>query len=225
MSYTERPLYEDRADAGRVLATRLRHFHSDSDALILALPRGGVPVALEISRELEIPMNLLIVRKLGVPGQEELAMGAVASGDIVVLNRAVIHQLRIPKEQVTDAIRRERLELARREQEFRGGSPELRDRKIILVDDGLATGSTMQAAVQAVRSQSPRNVTVAVPVAAAESCARLRAEVDALICVATPPEFGSVGAFYRNFSQTTDAEVRALLDRASYPNPKARTSA
>ncbi len=221
------PLYADRAEAGRVLASRLGGFRGNPDAIILALPRGGVPVGFQISLQLCLPLDLLIVRKLGVPGQEELAMGAIASGDVVVLNRDVIRELHIADEEIQEVIARERIQVARQEQEFRGGLPaaEVRNRIVILVDDGLATGSTMQAAAQTMRARSPKRLIVAVPVGPVESCAQLRQEADQVLCAATPSPFGSVGAFYRIFNQTTDEEVRALLKRSRDSGGEIRQSA
>ncbi len=216
MTYTGGPLYADRAEAGRVLASRLRGFSGDPDAIILALPRGGVPVGFEISRQLNLPLDVMIVRKLGVPGQEELAMGAIASGNVVVLNRVLIRQLRIAEEDIQRIIERERIQVNREEEDFRGWRPaaEVRNRTVIVVDDGLATGSTMEAAAQTIRARAPKNLILAVPVGPVESCARLRGQADQMICSATPSGFSSVGAFYRVFNQTTDEEVRSLLEQS-----------
>jgi putative phosphoribosyl transferase len=169
-------------------------------------------------------MDVLIVRKLGVPGREELAMGAIASGDLVFLNRGVIRSLKIPAEDIEQVIRRERDEIARREKELRRSRPaaEVRDRVVILVDDGLATGSTMQAAARTVRARSPKRLIVAVPVGSADICAELQLEADQVICAATPSHFSAVGAFYRSFSQTTDEEVRELLDQSYYHRTEVR---
>ncbi|HVJ04476.1 MAG TPA: phosphoribosyltransferase [Candidatus Saccharimonadales bacterium] len=226
MTYPGNLLYADRAEAGRVLASRLSGFLGNPDAIVLALPRGGVPVGFEISRQLRLPLDLLIVRKLGVPGQEELAMGAIASGNVLVLNRDVIRKLRIADETIQQVIARERIQVARQEQQFRAGPiAEVRNRTLILVDDGLATGSTMRAAAQTMRTHCPRSLIVAVPVGPVETCAQLRQEADQVLCVATPSPFGSVGAFYHIFNQTTDEEVRALLERSRDSSSEIRQSA
>jgi predicted phosphoribosyltransferase len=209
-------LFRDRADAGRVLAGNLQAYADRPDVLVLALPRGGVPVAFEVARALHAPLDLFLVRKLGLPGHEELAMGALASGGVRVLNDEVVRLLRVPPEVIDLVAAEERQELARREQAYRGDRPPLdvRDKTVILVDDGLATGSTMRAAVAALRRLGPRQIVVAVPVAAAETCAELREEVDDMVCVRTPEPFRAVGLWYQDFSQTSDEEVRELLQRA-----------
>lgn len=205
--------YRDRADAGRALAADLLAFAGRPNVLVLALPRGGVPVAFEIARLLRAPLDVFVVRKLGVPGHEELAMGAIATGDIVVLNREVLSMLRISREDLDAAIGRERLELARRDREYRDSRPppQIGDRLVILVDDGLATGSTMLAAVRALREEHPQRIIVAVPIASREAVALLRGEGVEVVCLATPEPFYGVGWWYQDFSQTTDAEVRELL--------------
>jgi predicted phosphoribosyltransferase len=205
--------YRDRADAGRALAADLLAFAGRPNVLVLALPRGGVPVAFEIARLLRAPLDVFVVRKLGVPGHEELAMGAIATGDIVVLNREVLSMLRISREDLDAAIGRERLELARRDREYRDSRPppQIGDRLVILVDDGLATGSTMLAAVRALREEHPQRIIVAVPVASREAVALLRSEGVEVVCPATPEPFYGVGWWYQDFSQTTDAEVREQL--------------
>jgi predicted phosphoribosyltransferase len=218
MEATPRALpFRDRRDAGRVLAERLRHYAGRPDVLVLALPRGGVPVGYEVAQALGAPLDVFLVRKLGVPGHEELAMGAIASGNVRVLNRDVIAMLNIPAHVIDDIAAREEVELQRREREYRGDRPPLdaRGRVVILVDDGLATGATMRAAAASLRRHGVARIVVAVPVAAEETCEALRPEVDEMICAVTPQPFYAVGAWYEDFSQTDDAEVRALLHRAS----------
>jgi predicted phosphoribosyltransferase len=208
--------FRDRSDAGRALAAALRHYSNRNDVMVLALPRGGVPVAYEVARELGAPLDIFLVRKLGVPGHEEYAMGALAEGGAVVLNRDVIQQLGIPPRAVDSVIEQERAELERRARLYRSGRapPEVRDRVVILVDDGLATGSTMRAAVQALRSLRPARVVVAVPVAPPETCEALRDVADEVICLRTPEPFFAVGLWYADFAQTLDSEVRELLEQA-----------
>lgn len=209
--------FQDRKEAGQALASALREYAHRDDVVVLGLPRGGVPVAFEVAQELGGTLDVFVVRKLGTPGQEELAFGAIASGGIRVINRDIVDALGIP-EHVIDAItRREESELERREQQFRYERPPLdvRGKTVILIDDGLATGSTMRAAVAAVRAQTPARIVVAVPVAAASTCNRLRPEVDEMVCLCAPKEFYAVGEWYRDFRQTTDDEVRDLLQRAS----------
>jgi predicted phosphoribosyltransferase len=208
-------VFEDRRDAGRVLAQALQPLRGRRDAIVLGLPRGGVPVAYEVACALDLPLDVFIVRKLGVPGQEELAMGAIASGGTVVINSAVVHEFAIPSEVLEAVTKRERLEIERREREYRDGRPPARieGRTAILVDDGLATGASMRAAARALRPRAAR-VIVAVPVASKTTCDEFRGEVDQIICATTPQPFFAVGMFYRNFEQTTDQEVRALLSQA-----------
>jgi predicted phosphoribosyltransferase len=210
-------IFRDRSDAGRTLAARLTQYGGRNDVLVLALPRGGVPVGYEIARALHLPLDLFVVRKLGTPGQPELAMGAIASGGVLVVNRDVVDALGIPDYLVRQAAETEQQELARRERQYRGERPplEVHGRTVILVDDGLATGSTMRAAAAALRRMEAARIVVAVPVAAPQTCEQLRAEVDELICAATPEPFLAVGQWYRDFSQTTDDEVRELLERAA----------
>jgi putative phosphoribosyl transferase len=211
-----RSRYRDRFEAGAVLAGRLSGLAGRPDLLVLALPRGGVPVAFEVARRLGAELDAFVVRKLGVPGQEQLAMGAIASGGIRVLNESVIGALGIDQETIEAVAAKEQRELERREKLFRGDSPppQIEDRTVVLVDDGLATGSTMLAAVRALRQQSPARVIVAVPVAAPETCEMMEAEADDVVCAATPEPFHAVGLWYEDFEQTSDEEVRELLERA-----------
>lgn len=208
--------YRDRAEAGRHLAEKLDAYVDRPDVLVLALPRGGVPVAYEVARALNAPLDVMMVRKLGVPEHEELAMGAIASGGMRLLNESVVRSLRISPEVIDQVAKTEQAELERREREYRGDrpQPELRDRTVIVVDDGLATGASMRVAVVALRRRRPARLVVAVPVAAAATCAEFRYEVDEVICASTPEPFHAVGLWYEDFSQTTDAEVRELLQRA-----------
>lgn len=208
--------FRDRSDAGRVLATHLAAYAGRPDVLVLALPRGGVPVAFEVAQALDAPLDVFLVRKLGVPGHEELAMGAIASGGIRVVNPTVVHDLRIDQDTIDAVAAREEQELARREAAYRGGRPEpdVAGRSAILVDDGLATGATMRAAIAALRQRGPRRTVVAVPVAAAATCDELRREVDEVVCVRAPQMFYAVGTWYADFSPTTDGEIHALLARA-----------
>lgn len=211
--------FSDRRDAGRRLARALERYAGRPDVIVLALPRGGVPVGYEVARALGAPLDVFLVRKLGVPGQEELAMGAIASGGGRALNRYVLDSLGIPDRVVESVTAMEREELARRERVFRGSRPPpgIGGRTVILVDDGLATGSTMRAAIEAVRARGPTRLVVAVPVAAGETCAELADAVDDMICLATPEPFQAVGLWYEDFTQTGDDEVRALLARAAEP--------
>jgi predicted phosphoribosyltransferase len=206
-------IFRDRRDAGRQLAARLRRYADRSDVLVLALPRGGVPVAYEVAQELNAPLDVFLVRKLGVPGYEELAMGAIASGGVRVLNEDIVNYLRIPDE-VMDAVAiREQRELERRERAYRGDRPppDVKDRVVILIDDGLATGSTMRAAAESLRLEKPRRIVVAVPVSSPETCNQFRSEVDEIVCAFTPEHFQGVGLWYEDFSQTSDEEVSELL--------------
>ena len=210
-------LFRDRSDAGRQLAAKLAAYADRSDVLVLALPRGGVPVAFEVARELHAPLDVFLVRKLGVPGHKELAMGAIASGGVRVLNEDVVRMLRI-SDDVIDAVgAEERQELERRERTYRGNrpAPDVRGRTVILVDDGLATGSTMRAAIAALRQQRPARIVVAVPVGAPETCAEFQGEADEAVCARTPEPFYAVGLWYGDFSQTTDEEVHDLLERTA----------
>jgi len=209
--------YQDRSEAGRLLAERLAKYKNRPDVVILALPRGGVPVAYEVARALNAPLDVFVVRKLGVPGQEELAMGAIASGGVRVLNEDVVQMLRIPKEVIETTAAIETEELERRERLYRGDRPGLdaRGRVAILIDDGLATGSTMRAAAVALRRLQPSRVVIAVPVAAGSTCNELSNEVDEVICADTPEPFYAISLWYRDFTQTTDDEVRELLARSA----------
>jgi predicted phosphoribosyltransferase len=209
--------FADRRSAGRLLATRLSEFAGRRDVIVLGLPRGGVPVAYEIAVALRAPLDLCSVRKLGVPGHEELAMGAIASGGANALNYDVIGALGISREEMQRVAERESLELERREAVYRGDRPrpEVSGKVVILVDDGLATGASMLVAVQALRERKPARIVVAVPVGPLETCAMLRSYADDVICYATPRRFGGVGAWYDDFAQVSDAEVRDLLSRAA----------
>jgi predicted phosphoribosyltransferase len=210
-------IFHDRAEAGKFLATKLTRYANRPDVFVLALPRGGVPVAFEVAKALEVPLDLFIVRKLGFPGREEAAMGAIASGNVIVLNEPMLHELPIPRQVIQSVVDRERQELKRREKMYREGRPKLdvRGKTVILIDDGLATGSTMRAAAQALRKKSPKRLVVAVPVGAATTCDEFRSEVDEVVCGIEPPHFGAVGAWYQDFSQTSDEEVQWLLEEAS----------
>ncbi len=205
--------FRDRFEAGRILAHELRAYAGHPDLLVLALPRGGVPVAFEIAHFLRAPLDVFTVRKLGVPGQPELAMGAIATGGLAVLNRAVIDELRIPEEVIDRTIEAERQELDRRERAYRGDRPppQIKNKTVILVDDGLATGASMRAAIAALRLREPAAIVVAVPVAAREVCQQFAREVTEIVCAITPELFYAVGLWYRDFGQVTDEEVRALL--------------
>jgi putative phosphoribosyl transferase len=215
-------LFLDRSDAGRVLAKKLQHFAGRTDVLVLGLPRGGVPVAQEVASALGAPLDVFVVRKLGVPGQEELAMGALAPGGVRVLNRDVVEVLGISDEVVEAVTRREQEELERRERLYRGERPALAvaGKIVVLIDDGLATGSSMRAAAAALRQRQPARLMVAVPVAARATCDELRTHVDELICTAMPTPFHAVGQWYRDFAQTSDEEVSELLRRANAPPPR-----
>ena len=206
--------FRDRRHAGRVLATQLEQYRGRAGLLVLALPRGGVAVGFEVARELVAPLDIFVVRKLGVPGHEEYAMGAIASGGVRVMNP--LPGLTVSPEAIAAVVEREQVELVRREQLYRKQRPavSIRGRTVIVVDDGLATGSTMQAAVLAIRQQHPLHLAVAVPVGAPDTCAALRQQADAVICAATPEPFRAVGLWYQNFPQATDDEVCALLEEA-----------
>jgi len=207
--------FRDRVEAGQRLAEALRRYAGQDDVLVLALPRGGVPVAAELADALGAPLDLMLVRKLGTPGHEELALGAIASGGAIVFNDDLLAALGIARDTIDAIIERERKELARRDYAYRGARPppEVAGKTVLLVDDGLATGATMRAAVQALRRQRPGRVVVAVPVAPPDTVERLRAEVDEVVALATPEPFFGVGHWYQDFSQTSDEEVRAHLAR------------
>jgi putative phosphoribosyl transferase len=209
--------FVDRDAAGQALAARLINEGSGPEPPVLALPRGGVPVAFVVAQALGAPLDLLLVRKLGTPGHEELAMGAIAEGGVRVLNDEVVYSLNIPPELITSVAAREERELARRARVYRGerAAPELRGRTVILVDDGLATGTTMRAAIAAARARGPARLIVAVPVAARDIAAELRTEVDQLVALETVDELGAIGLWYLDFAQTSDEEVCALLRRAA----------
>lgn len=208
--------FRNRTHAGQALAERLTGYAGRDDVIVLALPRGGVPVAFEVAQRLSAPLDVFIVRKLGSPGHEELAMGAIATGGVVVLNDDVVRALKIPEAGIERVAARERDELARREALYRGSrpAPDLRGRIVILVDDGLATGSTMRAAIAAVRTFQPSRLVVAVPTGARETCEDLRRDVDEVVCVTEPDHFYAVGMWYEDFTQTEDREVRDLLEAA-----------
>jgi putative phosphoribosyl transferase len=215
--FSKRRLFRDRHDAGRQLARDLDDFAGRPDVIILALPRGGVPVAYEVAQALEAPLDIFLVRKLGVPGHEELAMGALASGGVRFLNPEVVRRLRLPGAVIDHVTATELEELKRRERVYRGNrpAPDARGKTVILIDDGLATGASMRAAVAALRQARPARIVVAVPVAARDTCAELSDEVDEVVCAWTPEPFFAVGEWYDDFSQTTDDEVRELLERAT----------
>lgn len=217
-------LFQDRFDAGRLLASKLRSFANRPGTVVLALPRGGVPVGFEVAKALNVPLDVFVVRKLGVPGHEELAMGAIASGGIRVLNEDVVRAAGIPDDVIDAVAAEEERELERRERDYRDDRPpvDVKGRIVILVDDGLATGSSMRVAVLALKRKRPAQIVVAVPVGAPTTCAEFESEVDQTICAVTPEPFQSVGQWYRDFSQTSDEEVRDLLKRAaSLPTPSA----
>jgi putative phosphoribosyl transferase len=219
-------LYRDRLEAGRILATKLTAYADRKDVVVLALPRGGVPVAFEVAKALQAPLDVFVVRKLGVPGHEELAMGAIATGGMYIVNEHVMHMLAIPDSVIEEVAEREQKELERREQLYRDDlpPPDVRDRTIILVDDGLATGSTMRAAVAALRKQHPAHIVVAVPVAAPVVRDEFKAEVDEIVCASTPEPFFGVGYWYEDFSQTSDEEVHDLLALSEQERPLQRVS-
>lgn len=210
-------IFHDRKRAGERLATMLATYADRSDVLVLGLPRGGVPVASEIARALRAPLDVYLVRKLGVPGHRELAMGAIATGGVRVINEDVVKPLGIGNDAIERVAAEEQRELERRERLYRGDQPppDLHGRTVILVDDGLATGSTMLAAVRAVRQQGPDRIVVAVPVGAPPTCAELRAEADEVVCATTPEPFYAVGLWYEDFRPTGDDEVRELLAEAA----------
>jgi putative phosphoribosyl transferase len=218
--------FRDRRDAGRRLATNLATYAGRPDVIVLALPRGGVPVAFDVAQALAAPLDVFLVRKLGMPGHEEFAIGAIASGGVTVLNEDTLREYGVSREQVADVVEAEQRELERREHRYRGDRafPDLAGRTVILIDDGLATGSTMRAAVAALRQERPARVIVAVPTAPAETCEELRTIVDEMVCLITPDPFYAVGLWYEDFSQTTDEEVRELLESAARFASAARAS-
>lgn len=209
-------MFTDRTEAGRALAEALREYAGRKDVIVLALPRGGLPVGYEVAHALGVPLDILIVRKVGVPGHRELAMGAIASGGVRVRNEEVIGQLRIRPEQFDAVAREEEVELERREREYRGGRPrpELAGKTVIVIDDGMATGSTMHAGVRALRKLAPARIVVAVPHAPPDTCESLDEEADDVVCLSMPEPYIAVGRWYREFDQLDDAEVREILDRA-----------
>ena len=206
-------VFANRREAGAVLAAELARYKDRGDVVVLALPRGGVPVGYEVSKALRAPLDVFVVRKLGVPGHRELAMGAIGPGGVQVLNHSIVDWYRIPPRAIEETAREELAELERREHAYRGarGPLEVAGKTVILVDDGLATGSTMKAAVQAVRELGPARVVVAVPTGAAETCASMRRLADEVVCARSPEDFAAVGQWYADFSQTSDSEVRELL--------------
>jgi len=216
-------IFQDRTDAGRQLAEELLSYAGRDDAIVLALPRGGVPVAFEVAQRLGVPLDVFVVRKLGVPGHEELAMGAIASGGIRVLNEDVLYVLPDAQSIVEMVTAIEREELKRRERDYRSDrpAPEVRGRTVILVDDGLATGATMRAAAAALRQQGAAKIIVAVPVGAPSTCYEIRSVADEVVCLQTPGSFMGVGQYYEDFSQTADEEVRELLAASASKGPEA----
>jgi predicted phosphoribosyltransferase len=215
--------FADRADAGRQLAEKLSEYAGRPDVIVLGLPRGGVPVAYEVAKRLHAPLDVFIVRKLGVPGFEELAAGAIASGGVRVLNQDVMRAIPYADEAIEAVTAKETAELERREQIYREGRPppELRDRAVILVDDGLATGATMRAAVKALRQRGAAKIVVAVPVGPPDTCRELEQEADETVCLSTPIFFQAVGQYYEDFSQTSDDDVRELIASAAQETPQA----
>lgn len=208
--------FRDRSQAGRQLAAALSEYAHRSDVIVLALPRGGVPVGFEVAASLAVPLDVFLVRKLGVPGHSELAMGAIAAGGVEVLNEELIRQLGVSPALVQEVAMRERMELERRDRVYRGDRqfPVVRDRTVILVDDGLATGATMEAATLALRQHRPSTIVIAVPVGARDTCERLSGIADRVVCLAMPEPFRAVGLWFEEFGQTTDEEVAQLLARA-----------
>jgi putative phosphoribosyl transferase len=213
---TELKRFNNRLQAGALLAQRLRAFYQHSNVIVLALPRGGVPVASSIAKVLEVPLDVILVRKLGVPGHEEYAMGAIAHGGLCILQHEVLEALEIPTSVVENMAQRALVEIDRQERLYRSNQPPVlvRDRIVILVDDGMATGSSMLIAVKTLRKMMPARIIVATPVAPPETCQKLRSEVDELICLSTPDPFYAVGLWYEDFEQTTDGEVIRLLEES-----------
>lgn len=215
--HSPQPVFSNRREAGQRLSKRLSAYARCPDVLVLGLPRGGVPVAYEVAQALQAPLDVCLVRKLGVPNHQELAMGAIAVGGVRILNPEVIQQLGISAEAIERVTAMEATELARRDRLFRGDRPppEIRDRRVILIDDGIATGATLRAAIATLQQQQPQQLIVAVPVAPPETCDQLSQQVDQVICLITPDPLYSIGLWYEDFSQTSDAEVRALLAQAA----------
>lgn len=209
--------FRNRTEAGQLLAVRLRSYANRADALVLGLPRGGVPVAYEVAKALNVPLDICLVRKLGVPAHKELAMGAIASDGVRVLNYDIVSWLGISSKTVDDVAAREWKELQRRDRTYRGDRPrpEIRDRTVIVVDDGIATGATMKAAIAVLQQQQPAHLIVAIPVAPPQICTELSREVDSVVCLITPQDFYAIGVWYEDFSQTTDDTVRELLTKYS----------
>lgn len=216
-----RPYFRDRQEAGKRLAEKIKAETAPLDPIVLALPRGGVPVAFEVAQALQAPLDIFLVRKLGMPGHEELAIGAIASGGVRVLNREIMQQSDLPREIVEEITEREQRELERREHAYRGDRPppNLYGKTVFLIDDGLATGATMRAAVIALKQQEPARIIVAVPIAAPETCIEFRDVVDEIICAVTPEPFIAIGMWYEEFPQMTDDEVRDYLESARALHP------
>jgi len=216
-------LFQDRIDAGQRLANLLKSYTERPDVIVIALPRGGVPVAAEVAKVINAPMDVLVVRKLGVPGAEETAMGAIASEDFCYINHDLVARLKISSEVLNIVVQQEQQELKRREKAYRDDLPplDLRDRTVILVDDGLATGATIQVAIDAIQQQQPRELTVAVPVAEPGVCDWVGKAVDRIVCAETPRPFYAVGLWYKEFSQTSDDEVKSLLRQVRDRMPEA----
>ncbi|MBE7384841.1 MAG: phosphoribosyltransferase [Leptolyngbya sp. SIO1E4] len=227
-----RTRFRDRAEAGRQLATQLKAYRERPDVWVLGLPRGGIPVAYEVARALQAPLDICLVRKLGVPGHKELAMGAIAADGVQVLNYNILNWLNISDHTVEQVAARELRELQRRDRAYRGDRPhpELQDRTLLLIDDGIATGATMRAAIALLKLQQPQQIVVAVPVAPSQTCQTLKAEADRVVCLITPEPFYAIGLWYEHFAQTSDDEVRELLARSrkthtlisTAPTPAAR---
>ena len=209
-------IFENRRDAGKQLAKELSEFKGQNDAIVLGLPRGGIPVAYEVAKALELPLDVFIVRKLSVPGQPELAMGAIASGDIKVMNESVVRNAGISDQQIEEVAHKEKEELKKREKAYRGARPDidLQGKTVLIVDDGLATGASMRAAISALREHNPKKIIAAIPTAPRDTCQEFESEVDQIICLRTPSPFWGVGGSYQNFSQTTNEEVRTFLNKA-----------
>jgi putative phosphoribosyl transferase len=210
--------FVDRTEAGQILATKLKAYAKRTDTIVLGLPRGGIPVAFEVARALHLPLDICLVRKLGVPGHKELAMGAIASDGVRVLNYDVISQLGISSKTIDEVAAKELRELQRRDRLYRGDrpSPNLKDSTVILVDDGIATGASIRAAIAVIQEEQPQSIIVAIPVAPSSTCDELRDEVDKVICLMTPEPFYSVGLWYDYFTQTTDEEVHKLLTESNF---------